>query len=117
MSPRGTLRRGAIVVACLFILSCARGAPARPSSVPSDSAWAGGVDGGVWVLCLLRTKEPTFVYECTLYSHPSGKPDALGLFVLADPPRQPGHPYSPLPGGLPPSFDPAPTYWDGNVLH
>ena len=56
------------------------------------------------------------MYECTVYSSPSGTREASGWFVLADPPRHAGEPYAPIAGGLP-LFEPSPSTWDGSVLH
>ncbi len=49
----------------LFQAACYRPyPPARMSGVPSEAAWAGGVDGGGWVLCL--TTSPKY-NTCTIY--------------------------------------------------
>jgi hypothetical protein len=39
--------------------------PERPSSVPSDAVWAGGSDGGSWVLCSPIAREGSF--RCKIF--------------------------------------------------
>jgi hypothetical protein len=47
------------------ISSCLRESkPARPSNVPKDAKWAGGVDGGGWVTC---TSSNENFNVCTTY--------------------------------------------------
>ena len=45
----------ALLVGCLtaiIAMSCGVNPPRRPSTVPSEATWAGGPDGGAWILCV-----------------------------------------------------------------
>lgn len=38
--------------------------PPRPISVPASASWAGGMDGGNWFDCKIKSKK----YECVIYT-------------------------------------------------
>jgi len=70
---------------CLLLLtmSCSSTItpPPRPASVPADAEWAGGGDGGSWILCK-HTTGPA--YDCSIYND-SGDLEAQGQFVHSFP--------------------------------
>jgi hypothetical protein len=59
--------------------------PARPATVPQQAVWAGGADGGSWILCDRISKEPWGpVFQCTIYDDYSGSVVARGgLYVVS----------------------------------
>ena len=63
-----------VVIACLC--SCVQSPPHRPTGVPSNAVWAGGVDGGSYFLCGVDQKRG--VNPCTLWN------DATGDVMLQD---------------------------------
>ena len=67
----------------LVIAACA-GEPPRPSGLPSDAEWAGGPDGGAWILCGQTTKEPYAAFDCTTFNE-DGSVWARGHFIHARP--------------------------------
>jgi hypothetical protein len=65
--------------------------PPRPALVPADAEWAGGRDGGKWILCK-HTTGPA--YDCSVYNDYSGKLEAQGQFVHSFPSRPAALKYS-----------------------
>jgi hypothetical protein len=57
--------------------------PPRASGVPIDAVWAGGVDGGDWLRCVMRGKEPAAFFDCDVYSDQTGHVIASGSYSLA----------------------------------
>jgi hypothetical protein len=55
--------------------------PPRPAGVPSDAVWVGGVDGGDWLRCVFRGKDPA-IYDCDVYSDQTGRLTASGMYTL-----------------------------------
>ena len=68
--------------------------PDRPASVPTEAAWASGPDGGAWVDCEYKFKEPYTGYGCQIYNRVGGS-QASGTFTLA---RRNGERFEPVPG-------------------
>lgn len=56
-------------------------APSRPSNVPTEAIWAGGVDGGAWVECRFATKEPFTGFDCQIWNH-DGRAWSSGRFEV-----------------------------------
>ena len=75
-----------IAVSCLFAI-CLQAActasyePKRAAGVPKEAVWAGGADGGAWILCEARNAEGTR-YFCRVFNDFSGKEWAAGEYVL-----------------------------------
>jgi hypothetical protein len=65
---------GAFLVACTYQYE----PPKRPGSVPAEAVWAGGADGGAWILC----KEDRSKNLCSIYNESSGDLWVRGYFVL-----------------------------------
>lgn len=55
-------------------------APARPSNVPREATWAGGVDGGNWFLC--RPLKRAWNFSCAIYNDDNGSLVHKGIYVL-----------------------------------
>ncbi len=55
--------------------------PARIKEIPAEAVWAGGPDGGAWILCE-RKPESEDRYRCKIYNDHSGDIWASGEFVL-----------------------------------
>jgi hypothetical protein len=51
--------------------------PPRPPKVPAAAVWAGGPDGGAWILCKPRQEPRDF--DCTVF-HDSGDVWARGRY-------------------------------------
>ncbi len=84
--------------------------------VPAEAAWAGGVDGGAWIVCGYTTKEPFTGYDCTIFNHPSGTVWAEGSFALVRPSASgglPEVPAGPFAGGPLKTF----SAYDGESIH
>ncbi len=75
-----------IAASCLLAL-CLQAAcgvsyePKRVAGVPQEAVWAGGADGGSWILCEPRNAEGTR-YFCRVFNDFSGKEMASGEYVL-----------------------------------
>jgi hypothetical protein len=54
--------------------------PPRPSSVPEEAVWAGGPDGGDWILCQEVPTRGSF--RCEVFGEVTGRSVARGVFVL-----------------------------------
>jgi hypothetical protein len=52
--------------------------PTKPDGVPAEAVWAGGLDGGGWVLC--STPSPSY-NECTIYDE-EGRTHGPRRYVL-----------------------------------
>ncbi len=52
--------------------------PERVSGIPAEAKWAGGVDGGSWILC---NNVENVKYSCRIYSEYDGKLFAEGNFI------------------------------------
>ncbi len=58
--------------------------PPRPAGVPAEAVWAGGVDGGDWLLCLREAGAPNWSFNCRVFSDQTGHLTTQGKYVLAD---------------------------------
>lgn len=56
-------------------------APPRPASVPASASWAGGVDGGAFVLCAPQAPSPGH-FTCTTWNDRTGERWTHGLHRL-----------------------------------
>ena len=52
--------------------------PKRKVGIPKDAVWAGGIDGGSWILC---SNQKEFKYDCTIYNDHTGELMARGTFL------------------------------------
>jgi hypothetical protein len=52
--------------------------PNKPTGVPPDAVWAGGMDGGGWVLCSAPSAEYN---ECTIYDE-EGRTQGPARYIL-----------------------------------
>ena len=69
----------AAFVICLLYAGCYRQyPPERPKSVPAEAVWAGGIDGGGWVVCSTSSSEYN---ECTIFDEGGGS-QGPGRYVL-----------------------------------
>jgi hypothetical protein len=57
-------------------------APQRHASIPAEAVWAGGPDGGSWILCEPLTNNSA--NRCTVYHEHTGEVVKTGLFVARD---------------------------------
>lgn len=72
-----------LLLTSALTLACTRapeGPPPRPASVPAGAQWAGGPDGGAWVLCTRMARD----FDCTVF-HESGDVWEKGRY-RAEPP-------------------------------
>jgi hypothetical protein len=78
--------------AALVVLSCRSVAnpPPRAPGIPLEAVWAGGADGGAWLLCTVESRRN----RCTIYNDHTGQVWARGIFVLEG--RQEGVPKAEL---------------------
>lgn len=73
----------AVAIALFFASACHDTRhPRRPDSVPESAIWVGGPDGGTWIDCEPKAKEPKVAHYCRLYSDFNGRLVGEGLFVL-----------------------------------
>jgi hypothetical protein len=72
------------MIAALVLSGCGRHkttAPPRVAGVPEDAVWAGGPDGGAWILCKsILNKADEFT--CKVYFDSNGEVWASGEYVL-----------------------------------
>ena len=54
-----------IVLICVFFAACSEGAKQVPIGVPNTAKWAGGKDGGVWVVC--RETVKAYEFSCSVF--------------------------------------------------
>src|SRR4051812_11193490 len=71
--------RVAVLMLIVCTLACNE-TPARPASVAPAAEWAGGADGGSWILCEQMVKEPYAGFRCTMWSD-GGAVSARGNYV------------------------------------
>lgn len=69
-----------LVVVTLVLRQPVPTAPERLPGIPSQAVWAGGVDGGSWILCRVEDKKNV----CTIFSDSTGEVVATGAFVLRE---------------------------------
>ena len=70
-----------LVAVALASISCEREAVhRRPTGVPESAIWAGGVDGGAFIECVLPASSRT--NACTVYSDLTGDVWMSGAFAL-----------------------------------
>jgi hypothetical protein len=75
---------GALISCAMILDGCgdARLEPSkRPANVPENAVWAGGPDGGAYVLC--SVDEPLNVNRCTIWNDYTGD-SRSGVFRLAE---------------------------------
>jgi hypothetical protein len=81
---RASLSRVGITSAALITLALSHVAcyrpypPNKPSGLPADAVWAGGLDGGGWVLCSASSAEYN---DCTIYDE-EGRTQGPARYVL-----------------------------------
>jgi hypothetical protein len=96
------MRSASLLATVVSLTACSSTAtPVRPNAVPSEAVWAGGVDGGAWILCVPSFKEPHLGYACTVYND-SGSIWAKGSFIVAE--RRNGNDEFPSGAFLPPTI-------------
>lgn len=54
--------------------------PERPASVPFNAIWAGGPDGGSWILCERDPDPIRSTYRCSIFHDFTGELVASGLY-------------------------------------
>jgi hypothetical protein len=69
VNKRMPKERGPLIAAVLWAAGAASSChsqypPQRPTNVPESAVWAGGIDGGGWVVCVSTSE----CNECTTYS-------------------------------------------------
>ncbi len=70
-----------LVAVALACISCKREAVhRRPTGVPESAIWAGGVDGGAFIECVLPASSKT--NACTVYGDSTGDVWMSGAFAL-----------------------------------
>ncbi len=79
--------------------------PARPASVPSTAIWAGGVDGGSFIL--LEPTKKADQYVAKIYDDSVGDVTFDGVLQLDQ------HTTAPLDVRSPKTF----SFWDGDTLY
>ena len=67
-----------ISAALVTSLGCAGSGHARPTGVPEDAVWAGGIDGGNWIACDIVGP----VNRCAVYHDYTGEIRLSGDFQL-----------------------------------
>ena len=79
-------RLAALVTTCLSLAvtyACSPADPMPPErkpGIPPEAVWAGGIDGGEWILCVPAA--PASRYGCRIYNDYTGTLEASGDFVL-----------------------------------
>jgi hypothetical protein len=58
--------------------------PPRPAGVPVEAVWAGGVDGGDWLLCVPEVAAPKGSFSCRVFSDQTGLLTTQGKHVFAE---------------------------------
>jgi hypothetical protein len=76
------MRRSAVLIFVAAVLAgCYRKSPPdRPAGVPSGAVWAGGLDGGSFILCGVNPARK--VNPCTVYNDYTGQIMERGDFRL-----------------------------------
>jgi hypothetical protein len=57
-------------------------APSRPENVPADAVWAGGTEGGAWILCV-PTLANQALLSCRMFNDRDGTLWARGTYMPA----------------------------------
>ena len=89
--------------------------PERKPGIPAEAVWAGGVDGGDWILCV-PVATPSR-YSCRVYNDYTGKLTASGEFIRR---REAGGSVKPerrLTDSATPTGKLHYQYFDGVVIH
>lgn len=68
-----------LVTACCGIITNL--VPERPTNVPPEAVWSGGVDGGSWILCS-PLDERRIRYACKTYNDFNGTMSSDGEYIL-----------------------------------
>lgn len=68
----------AALVAIPLLVACSLGNPERPDHVPVSAKWAGGADGGVWIVCNRLTP---IQYACMVFDS-NGKLLVKGRYLI-----------------------------------
>jgi hypothetical protein len=96
-------------VLCLPPVACQQGSeiepPPRPRSVPAKALWAGGLDGGDFIV--LSPAKAAGTYSARIYNDHSGELDFSGDLRLSKPSTDP------IDVNDPKSY----SGWDGETLH
>jgi hypothetical protein len=58
-------------------------APPKPAGVPAEAIWAGGLDGGDWILCIPAPAAERTSFECRTFSDQTGLLVTQGVYFLA----------------------------------
>jgi hypothetical protein len=94
---------------CLPVVACQQSSelepPPRPRGVPAKALWAGGVDGGDFIL--LSPAKAAGTYSAKIYNDHSGELDFSGDLHLSKPST------APIDVNDPKSY----SGWDGETLH
>ena len=67
-----------LLAICHMSVVFALSPPERVAGVPEKAIWAGGLDGGSWILC---EKQNTTVHSCKIYNDYNGNLIAKGKFL------------------------------------
>jgi len=67
MIGEGTMKESwlPIVLLSLFFAGCSAVPKQVPAGVPDTAKWAGGIDGGVWVVC--KDTEKNYEFSCSVF--------------------------------------------------
>ncbi len=67
-------------VLTILLASCSSESyePTRPTSVPNEAMWLGGIDGGAWVLLRKQENQPDYIYYAEVYGDQAGDPWYFG---------------------------------------
>jgi hypothetical protein len=93
---------------CLPLVACQQGSepePPRPRGVPAKAIWAGGLDGGDFIL--LSPAKAAGTYSAKIYNDHSGDLDFTGDLRLTAPSE------APIDANDPKIY----SGWDGQTLH
>lgn len=69
-----------VTFAALLSCACRKVPPDRPAGVPPQAVWAGGLDGGSFILCGIDSKKD--VNNCVVYNEDTGQVMDRGAFRL-----------------------------------
>lgn len=75
------MRLPIILLALSVMVSGCSYEPSKPSNVPAEAVWLGGITGGRFVRCN-RTPDNPNAYQCTVYDDFSGEIRREGLFTV-----------------------------------
>lgn len=68
-------------VLLLLFSSCSVSPPPRAKGIPSEAVWAGGADGGAWILCKQHDQQKD-EYCCQVFNESTGEILANGQYTL-----------------------------------